>query len=183
MAINAYPSKAHGFSPFLALTGREMAVPSKFTQAWPEERHTVPNSVRLLQQRGERIFSYIGERSGAEMAKAKKYYDEKVKTDEIEVGEKVLYRLFNSGKDKRALVPKYKLEKYVVIKKRGVNYLIRPENENDEKKDVKVNRDQIKRAVNNDPNSEIEIERREAAENARRRIGILANWEMNDQIE
>ena len=48
---------------------------------------------------------------------------------------------------------------------------------------MKVNRDQIKRAVNNDPNSEMEIERREAAENARRRIGILANWEMNDQIE
>ena len=184
LAINATPSAAHGFSPHFVMTGRELGVPSTFFTSIPDEQTTVPHSVRHLQRKMAAIFQKVQETSADKTTKAKIRWDDTTQNDgEFEVGDKVLYRMYNFYNEARALAPKYHLNAYIVLKKTGANYLIHPEGASDNKKDLVVNRDQLRPFVRTDEQALRDAASREAALTAKRRIGVLAAAELNDVID
>ena len=111
-------------------------------------------------------------------------WDEKTKNDEhIDVGEKVLYRLYNFTNESRALAAKYHVDAYTVLRRTGANYLIRANGAENNKTDRVVNRDQIRPYVEANEPDEAAKRTRQAAETARRRLGMLAAASGNDTID
>ena len=126
----------------------------------------------------------LQETSADKTTKAKIRWDDTTQNDgEFEVGDKVLYRMYNFYNEARALAPKYHLNAYIVLKKTGANYLIHPEGASDNKKDLVVNRDQLRPFVRTDEQALRDAASREAALTAKRRIGVLAAAELNDVID
>ena len=111
-------------------------------------------------------------------------WDEKTKNDEnIGVGQKVLYRLYNFANESRALAAKYHVDAYTVLRRTGANYLIRANGAENDKSDRIVNRDQIRPYVEATDPDEASKRTRKAAETARRRLGMLAAASGNDTVD
>ena len=83
-----------------------------------------------------------------------------------------------------ALSPKYHIGHFIVMKRQGTNYIIRPFDSTDSKRDRTVNRDQIQPYLSDEQIQKFETDERNrrAATEARRRLGLLIGAEMNDQI-
>ena len=81
------------------------------------------------------------------------------------------------------LAGKYHLDAYTVLRRTGANYLIRPNGANHEKLDRVVNRDQLRPYVETENPDDASRRTREAAETARRRLGMLAAASGNDTVD
>ena len=126
-AINSTPSTATNLSPYYIITGRDMIVPSSLFHDIPQERKSVPESVRELRKRQKGIFDRVLDDTEKNALNFKRLYDKKVTENEekYEEGEKVVYLNYKSHSlYPPSFSPKYLDTVFTVVRKLGVNYLI-----------------------------------------------------------
>ena len=171
MAINSVPSTTTGFSPHYIATGRELILPSNLTLSLPKERMTVPQSVRSLWETAQQTYDAVLKNSGQQMAKAKTRYDAQnvIAHEEYHEGDLVLYRQYSSNlRDPKSFSSAFETQVYVITKKLGSNYFIRPTNKPDTPKNTKcVHFNQIRAYIQRDNGTDRDAVRRAAGRPAR----------------
>ena len=142
LALNSTPSTTTGLSPFLVAFGTEMNLPSSLFLTIPRARQTVPQAVRDLQARQQKIFDIVFENSAKTARATKRYYDSKaIETDEhYSEGQTVLYRNFiSSTNEPKSFQTLFSPVKYTILKRLGVNYVIAPKDDPTKTKVVHFN--------------------------------------------
>ena len=171
MAINSVPSTTTGFSPHFIATGRELILPSNLSLSLPKSKMTVPQSVRTLWETAQRTYDAVLQNSGQQMAKAKKRYDAQnvITHEEFQEGDLVLYRKYASSlRDPKSFVGAFESQVYVITKRLGANYFIRPTNKPDTPKSHKcVHFNQIQPYIQRDNGMDRDAVRRAAGRPAR----------------
>ena len=171
MAINSLPSTTTGFSPWFIATGRELILPSNLTLSLPRERTNVPEAIRALWSTCQSTYDVVLRNSGLQLAKDKKRYDAHnvVTHDEYNVGDLVLYRKFALGvRDPKSFMSAFEAQIYIVVKRIGANYFIRPTNRPDLPKNHKVvHFNQIRPYIQRDEGTDRDRDKRIATRPAR----------------
>ena len=185
LALNSMPNRFTKISPYMVVFGHEAPIPSSFFSNINEKKVDIPTSVRNLQKKLSSIYKHITDEMDSELNEVETRYSLGAKNnDPLEVGSKVLYRKYNFTNEQYALSPKYHIGHFIVMKRQGTNYIIRPFDSTDSKRDRTVNRDQIQPYLSDEQIQKFETDERNrrAATEARRRLGLLIGAEMNDQI-
>lgn len=134
--VHAYNCTKHdvtGFSPFYLMYGRHPRLPIDLYLGLPTRestgRHNPPEYVKGLRDRLDHAYRLTSERSEAASAKNKLLYDNKVRENKVEIGDRVLVR--NVGlKNKHKLSDKWGEDPYVVVSQPNPDvpvFRVRPE--------------------------------------------------------
>ena len=180
LAINSTPSTATNFSPYYIMCGRDMLVPSPLFMEIPNDRRTIPHSVRTLRRTQKQIYDSVLKTTDYKQMQTKLFYDKKTtkNPEKYEEGEQVLYRDYKSySYQPPSFSSKFLPEVYTIKKRLGVNYMI----ENDGKSKV-VHFNQLKKYVEQ---TEEEKENTRLRNNVSgpKRLGFNQQMSNEDEIE
>ena len=119
-AYNCTSTQSTGYSPYFLFYGREPRIPIDVEFGLPEPKHkeSMSSFVGQLKKTLEQAYSLAREIDKEQMARHKRYYDQKHKCMKVEPGDLVMVRIKAFGRDHK-IADKWEAVPYRVLNQNG----------------------------------------------------------------